>query len=576
MRVARWVGVVVGVAACGTRGGGEARSGAGSGTATATATAPANDVQVPAGRTGIADVSRHDVCGRTIQKSGKARDGIKPFEREDGSCGVEGMCDVAEVPPKGGDRCFVATSNIRRAERDSGAGGARAQSRAWDAKSAPTYFDRVDAHRLTLGAADVGFVLGHDRAKGYLAEELANHPTLGAALTASRAQLAAGARGKNDVYSAWIGAALHLADRPMGSVPSFMRTDAYADLRMGSALAVYAQIRHTFVLLAGQGYDAYGCEIPDGWVEPAVPVYDGMLAWSRAAARAAPSQAAYFRRVDQVLGMLRSISMTELSGAALSEPQRRWLGMISEYTPKDGYGGDSGEPPKYTGWYFDLFPDREIGAERPVDLVADWFTLTNAAEVAHLGVANAALGVFVVDVGGEPRAMVGPVAKTYEVATRIDGRLDDERARTAPGKHAAWLSSFLAPAVEAPPVAARLFVCDDDARVVVSATRPMSATITLLDHHGDPLGEAQSTSGDLTREPAVLAFALPRAILGARRGIEGRHVRVDAPGRWDHVTGVSVYRADATALTLPDSPFAIAFGAAVPPPPLPTSSSPSR
>ena len=361
--------------------------------------------------------------------------------------------------------------------------------------------------RLVLGAADVAYGLGQDRAKSYLAADLAQHPDLGVALDAGRAAVSVATRGKGDVYSAWIGAALRLGDVPSGTQPSFMRTEAFADLRMGSALAVYAQIRHTFVLVAGRGYDGYGCEIPDGWVEPAVSVYEGMLAWARAARVAVPSQWKYFDRVTSVLSMLRTIAATEASGAALSDAQRRWLGMIAEYTPVGGSGGDSGEPPKYTGWYFDLFPDREIGAERTVALVADYFTLTNANQVRHLGIDKAALGVFVVDVGGEPRAMVGPVAKGYEIATPIDGRLSDEAARTADGKVAPWTRSYLVPERPEPTVGARLFSCADGARVVVQSAEPVTATITLLDHHGDPLGPALSHPAGPS--PVVLAFTCP-------------------------------------------------------------------
>jgi Protein of unknown function (DUF3160) len=416
--------------------------------------------------------------------------------------------------------------------------------------------------RYELGAADVAYLLGHDRAKKYLAPDLARFSGLGTALDASRTALAAGVRGKSDVYSAWIGAALHLADAPTGVTPSFMRTDAFADLRVGSALAVYAQIRHTFVLLAGQGYDGYGCEIPDGYVEPAVSTYDGMLGWVRAARAAVPSQARYFRRVEEVLGTLRAIAVTEASGAPLSEAQRRWLGMVSEYTPKDGYG-DSGEPPKYTGWYFDLFPDREIGAERDVALVADYFTLTNADQVRHLGIEKAALGVFVIDVGGEPRAMVGPVAKAYEVATTISGRLDDETAHAAPNKHAVWAGSYVAEAREEPPIAARLFACADGARVVVQSGRPVTASISLLDHHGDPLGA--SLTQPIGTTPAVFAFSLPDDVRDSPRGIEGLHVGVrgaTAPERWDFVTGVSVYRREQRfEAASPGSRFDVAFGA---------------
>lgn len=146
-------------------------------------------------------------------------------------------------------------------------------------------------------------------------------------------------------------------------------------------------------------------------------------------------------------------------------PKRRWLGMVSEYTPPDEYGGDSSDPPKYTGWYFDLFPDRPVGANRDVAVVADWFALTNANQVGYLGVRGAAVGVFAVDVGGEPRAMV------------------------------AWTASNLAPNVS-------------DVRVARAATAaPADVTVTLLDDHGDALVPA-ATLHVTPRAPAVVAFEL--------------------------------------------------------------------
>jgi len=120
--------------------------------------------------------------------------------------------------------------------------------------------------RYHLGASDVAYVLGHDRAKSELATDLAHYQDLAPALASSRALLAKSAASKPDVYTTWLRAVLALAEKPSG-VPKFMTTDAYADLRMQSAIVGYGQIRHNFVLLAGQGYDSYGCEIPDGWVE---------------------------------------------------------------------------------------------------------------------------------------------------------------------------------------------------------------------------------------------------------------------------------------------------------------------
>jgi hypothetical protein len=413
-------------------------------------------------------------------------------------------------------------------------------------------------NRGRLGAADVGYVLGQDRAKTYLAAEIEKTPGLEAKLEKSRASLALEASTRKDVYGTWLRSIVALGEPAEGAVPSFMKTDAFADARLSSALAGYAQLRHTFVLLAGQGYDAYGCEIPDGFVEPAVATYDALLAWVAAAQKAAPHRKPYFARVTEILGMLRSIARAELAGAALTEPQRRWLGMVSEYTPVGGYT-DSGEPPKYTGWYFDLFPDREIGAERGVDLVADYFTLTNADEVRYLGIEKAAMGVFVVDVGGEPRAMVGPVVKPYETTTPIAKRLDDETARKVEPslRSAPWLTGYLAPAKPEPSLEASVHVCDGDARVVVRSPRPLGeVTIELVDHHGDPL--AAPVKQRVDRE-SVFAFALPKDVLSSKRGASGMHLRVHdlsvagvGKGRFDIVRGVSAYNGTPLDVALGD------------------------
>lgn len=392
--------------------------------------------------------------------------------------------------------------------------------------------------RFALGAPDVAYLLGHDRATKYLASDLARFPTLGAALDKGRASLLGGVKTKTDVYSTWLRAVSAVAEPPTGMVPSFMKTEAFADARMSTSLAGYAQIRHTFVLLAGQGYDAYGCEIPDGYVEPALGMYDALLAWANAARATNPKDKEYFGRLTSVLGMLRGIARTELDGKPLSEPQRRWLGMIAEYTPVGGYGaGDSGEPPKYTGWYFDLFPDREHGAQRRVDIVADYFTLTNANQVRYLGIDRAALGVFVVDTNGARRAMVGPVAIPYETTTPIAPRLDDKEARRTEHPRAPWLG-YVVPEAGEPTLAADFFTCDGDARVVVRAPAPVGdVTVELLDHHGDVITSAITLP--VGNDPAVFAFKLSPAMLKSRHGVEGFHVRARDQ---DFVSGVGVYQ----------------------------------
>lgn len=393
--------------------------------------------------------------------------------------------------------------------------------------------DRVP-DRDGLGFADVGYLLGHDRARAYLGGDLAAFPTLSAQLDAGRSRLRAGAARGDDLYRRWLGAVLALSAPTTGTAPSYMRTEAWQDLRLNSALVGYGQIRHNYVLLAGQGYDAYGCEIPDGYVEPAVEVYDALVAFARRARAMDPAQAGYFARVTRVLQTLRAIAADERAGRELTAEQRRWLGMVAEYVPVGGHGGDSGRPPSWTGWYFDLFPDRQIGAIRSPAFVADYFTLTNEGQVRYLGAESPRLGVFVVDTNGAPRVMVGPVARGYEAVTPIAERLDDDHAETGP--HAApWRASYMVED-DRPAVTVRVLSCEgeDDAPrryTVDGAPAGSELAVTLLDHHGDALSApAVRRPG----EPPVFDFAPtdpnePEEVHLALRTAEGR--------RYDWVVG---------------------------------------
>jgi hypothetical protein len=368
--------------------------------------------------------------------------------------------------------------------------------------------------RAQLGAADVAHVLGHDRAKAFLARDLEAHRGLAGALDKARASLAAGLEGKSDVQTTFLRTLLALAQEPAGVRPSFMDRDAHADLRMSSALVGYAQLRHTFILTSGQGYDAYGCEIPGAYVEPLAPFYDAAIAHVEGMRKVVGG----FDGLLRVLSMLRAIAKTELATGAPSPEQSEWLAMVAEFVPNGGLGGGSSTPPKWTGWYFDMFEDREIGATESTEVIADYFTLTNAGQVAYLGADGPRLGVFVVDSGGEPRAMVGPVAHGYELLAPLGKRLDDAAARGHEGKRARFRESF---AAEPPPelplgLAVSTFECpigsEPDAkvevRVVLASERALGpVTVTVLDHHGDPI--APAATQDVGEGLRVFAFAFP-------------------------------------------------------------------
>lgn len=405
--------------------------------------------------------------------------------------------------------------------------------------------------RLDLGAADVGFVLGHDRARRFLSKDLAKFPGLERELAAAREETARGSMGK-DVYASWLRAMLALSAPLRGAVPSFLGREAYQDYRMNSALVGYGQLRHAFVLLAAQGYDAYGCEIPDGYVEPLLPVWDALLAHVRNVRRVAKG----FDGLERVIAMLRAVVATEISGAPLSDAQRRWLGMVSEHVPNGGYS-DTGEPPKWTGWYFDMFEDRERGASRTSAFVADYFTLTYAGKVKYLGANGPRLGIFIVDTGGAPRAMVGPVATGYETETPLADaiRLSDETALEHTPKSALWRESFAVAPRPEPEIGleGRVLSCSGDAgpperRVALRASRPVGkVSVTLLDHHADPLGAPVTL--EVNGAWSVATFGLPASFNSSRFGVEALHVRVHdlnvaglGSGPYDYFTSPSVFQ----------------------------------
>ncbi len=341
--------------------------------------------------------------------------------------------------------------------------------------------------RQRLGVADVAYVFGLDRAKRYLAKDLSIFPALAGQLEAARAQIA-GARASDDLYGAWLAAIRALAETPDGAAPSFLAGEAGKDLRLNTIAAAYGQLKHDYVLVAGQPYAEFGCEIPDGYVEPAPAAYDALIDYAARGAKLAtlidPKDGAgvraHFERVDRVLRVLRAIVDDELAGRPLSVAERRWLGMVAELS-LDRSVEMTGYPPMYTGWYFDLFYLRQDDGMRGADYIADYFT--SQESVAYVGATAPRLGVFVIDAGGAPRAFVGPVARAYEVQGPLAARLTDETARALVRRDEPWAASYTIAAPQPPPS----LQLDYDAasrRLVLTSDRPLGpATIKALDHH---------------------------------------------------------------------------------------------
>lgn len=345
--------------------------------------------------------------------------------------------------------------------------------------------------RVMVSASDVGFILGHDRAKHHLAGELQLFPQLEAKLPAARAALDARLSG-TDLYTLWLRAIRALASEPAGTVPSFVTTPAYADLRLGSTVAAFAQLRSSYQLMSGMAYLGAGCEIPDGWVEPAPEVYDALIAYAdrgktmfaQLDPQDRPGSAAYFDRLGTTLRVLRSIVATELAGKPLTAAQKKWLSMVVEIVV-DNSG--SGKPPTYAGWYFDLFRDFDDATAAP-ELISGY--AFSADHVAYAGATAPRMGVFVIDVGGAPRVAVGPIARSFEIRhPTADRRLtDDDVSAYATTKLAVkepWAASYTVIDRATPPPIEVVDTFDGTSFgfEVKSQSDVGDVTLTLLDHH---------------------------------------------------------------------------------------------
>lgn len=369
-----------------------------------------------------------------------------------------------------------------------------------------------------MTADHLATLLGHDPARR------SSVPSPAHAEAARSAAALREAAGKgSSLYDAWLSAVLALGEPPPGVVPSYFHTKAHADLRMNSAVVGYAQIRHNFVLMTGMSYDSYGCEIPEAYVEPQLAAYEALLRYSqRGEARAARNKdtADYFRRTSSILQTLISITKHELAGVPLTAQELRFLGMVAEYTPQGGYAGDSHGPPQRTGWYFDLFPDRARYAEMGADFVGEIAVNAHSNYAFVVGAQAPNLAVFVVDVGGEPRMMVGPVAAGYEDTRPLaERRWTDQQAWKLPHQ-SPWSKSYTAPAPAEPDVEGTVVDCDDGTlRVFVRAPESMpSAELVFTDHHGDensqiisvPVGPDGAVVAINAREPRAAGAGGPR------------------------------------------------------------------
>ncbi|MBI3854874.1 MAG: DUF3160 domain-containing protein [Planctomycetes bacterium] len=248
-----------------------------------------------------------------------------------------------------------------------------------------------------------------------------------------------------NVYHGWLDVLREVGAEPPAGAPGLVKTRAWADLKLQTQLASWAQLRHDTILYTKQSYSiGITCEYCDVYVEPNPPLFGKLRALCERTASllkdapsdSAPSKAVLriyeliFTRFATTMDRLKSVAEKELAGKPIDAQERKFLHEAIEIKRSGGCGG-----PKYflSGWYPTLFAEPKTCLEWD-PTIADVHTQPTdeaggeVGNVLHVGVGNVNLAAFLVTGhDGKMRAYLGPVFSYYEVIEGGYNRLTDEK-----------------------------------------------------------------------------------------------------------------------------------------------------
>ncbi len=341
---------------------------------------------------------------------------------------------------------------------------------AYDAwVTSQTTSPRLDPQsRYMASELDVAFALGSDRALEHLEPEMKG-PTgvsLPGRLAAVRQTLETVAPTDLDetIYNHWLQALMAVGATDLDArLPRVMRTAAWHDRRLETMLASWAELRHDTVLVVEQSEAYFGCQYPQGYVEPLPRLYQELdeAAAHLAALYEAPGGAlaghrmhpgitgwaAHFR---ETMRRLRRLSEQQLRGEPMATEDLAFLNETVDQH-KEGYGGSR----SYDGWYAALYwhpswvldppsrspeqggfgglPHAEGGASEPI--VTDVHTDAQNGRVLEVGTGHPELMIVVVDQGGDVAVYGGPASSVYRFERPVAQRMTDNEWRAAVQEH---------------------------------------------------------------------------------------------------------------------------------------------
>ena len=243
-----------------------------------------------------------------------------------------------------------------------------------------------------------------------------------------------------------------------------MRTEAWQLKQLQTQLASWSELRHNTVLYAKQSYTAgEKCEYPTGYVEPYPETYARIKTFADEAARRIAAadyklanadftdtkqrQVEFFKQMAQTLDRLEVLSRKELAAELFTDDDRKWLKQTIDIR-----GGGSG-PPKYSGWYCQLYYGGGAAAAEWDPTVVDVHADPDSQSVLEEGVGSCNFLVMAIDNESDRMIYVGPAYSYYEFQQPADNRLTDPQwnemlASKKEPPRPSWTSTFQAPKLQ--------------------------------------------------------------------------------------------------------------------------------
>ncbi len=245
-----------------------------------------------------------------------------------------------------------------------------------------------------------------------------------------------------NLYWSWLYSLKALLGEPSEGYPTFMRTNAWLDKKLNTALASWTELRHDTILYAKQSYTMGVTSVPPpqpkpvGYVEPVPEFYGRVLALTKMTNKGLTEMGVLdqtskgrLQHLENILNRLTDISKIELQNIELSEEDYEFIRNFGEQLAPTTEGVESG------------------GKETTV--VADVHTDINSGMVLEEGVGYVDLILVAYKVpDGRIIVGAGPVLSHYEFKQPMEERLTDEAwvklLQTNPPNRASWVESFFA------------------------------------------------------------------------------------------------------------------------------------